>query len=227
MIKQGHMKTLFTAILILLCAFTGFSQYGVDGAVFGVSHQIKWASTEKPRLKRIIAGQDKLIITNTAIALSQAKLLNNKKIQYQALSKTDDTIKESTAILQVIEVGNTLVQIQIQTFAMLEGYPIIEAMIIPSETDLIIESYVLLQDIYIAITEGESNQINTADRLLLMKDILSRMNALNDLALKIYHQAEKLITLEELALIENDPLQVPLTDIFSEMREEIKTIINE
>lgn len=211
-------------LFILFLPLLVFSQ--VDGAIFTAGHQGKWLLTQRPLLQEIHDQQDKLIITNTAIALAQADWLGTKKESYHSKSTLDEDILASSIILQAIQIGEDLVTIQIETFNATSNYPEIQAIIIPSHADLIIESTVLLVDIYTGIRNGIENQMNSSERLLFLRDILHRLEKLKAIGTRIYFQSQDLIDLSQLNSLDFETPVLDITALMNQTRAEIQTIVN-
>lgn len=187
-------------------------QYGADGAVAALGHGVLW-SMEKEDLDNLIQGQDLLLISNVALALEEAKLLDISSQRYKSLSEVDDSVRNAGVLAQILEHSYRLGDIQISIYEMMDNYPLVNAAISPALIDLLLDQAFLMNDIAVTLTEGETNLMNSSERLLYMKLLLNKIDEINDLAVEIKGQAYQLIQLVELQQL--DPAEIPQIDYTS------------
>lgn len=224
MIRNRIDTYLGAMLLALFSSTTVAAQYGIDGGIVAIAHRIQWYAVEEPRLDNISEGQDYLLISNVALALEEAKLLDVKRKRYKSLSETDQSVEEAETLLQIVDHSADLYNIQDQTFNLVAPYPEIEAIISPAETDLLLEVGFLLNDVYLGTFEGQTNLMDSSDRLLFLKGILSKIDQINILAAKILRQAEYLIALEQSEFNTELPL-FDYSEAFNTTLQEIQELI--
>lgn len=212
--------------LLSILSQTCISQYGADGAVAALGHGALWA-IELEDLETILDGQELLIMANVTLALEEAKLLDISKKRYESLSNVDDAVRNALVLGQIAEHGYRLIEIQTGIFELIADYPLVQASLTPAIIDLTTEQIFLTNDIANTLTEGDTNLANSSERLLYMKMLLKKIDAINDLALEIKKQAYALIRLREMDLLDVE-LEVPTIDytpIIEAARERINNLV--
>lgn len=203
------------------------AQYGADGAVAAAGHWALW-EVEKNDLESISDGQDLLLIANVTLALEEAKLSDISKKRYESLSNIDDDIKNALTLGQIIEHGYRLEQINENIFNIIDGHPVISSVISPAVTDLLLEQGFLLASVINAETEGQNNLMNSSERWRYMRKLLSEIDRINDLAIKVQTAATLLVNLKEFELAQDVPMPTySVQEAFDNINEEINNLVKD